>query len=220
MSQPKRPVRWPGNAYDPSGQDLSEPLEDLLFNLNLLEDSTEVTNDKPFARAFMTPPSLQVITAGAAALSKGWTAAVGTVGGVGAIVSAAKGLGASSDSTPVQRAIFVASAAIVLAATVIAIALIVRADVMARAEATAAEYQARARVVGAVVNAYQGRNPLPTPTKYWLRRFDDQGKPTPRWYRVVNFKRVGDNFVAVVHGDSTLEDVAAAKIAEWRAEPD
>lgn len=220
MSQPKRPVRWPGDAYEPAGQDLSEPLEHLLLNLNLLEDSSEVASGKVLGRAFQTPPSVQVITAGAAALSKGWAAAVGLVGGAGAIASALAGLGASPAAPPVQRAVFVASAAVVLAATAVAIAMIVRADVAARAEATAAEYQARARVVGAVVNAFQGRNPLPAPTKYWLRRRDDQGRSPPRWYRVSGFKRVGDDFIAVVHGDSELEEVPAAGIAEWRAEPD
>jgi hypothetical protein len=72
-------VKWPGNAYDPAADDLSAPMQQLMKDLHLLEEPGTV---HPLRG---TPQSLQVITAGGTALSKGWAALVGLFGGGGAL---------------------------------------------------------------------------------------------------------------------------------------
>jgi len=182
-------VQWPGKAYDPSGDDVGKPIADLLTTLNLLEKPDEMAREsRPIQNSFRSsPPSMQVITAGGAALSKGWATFIGAVGGIGSVLSFLKGLGMGS-ADPLRSAVFVGSAAAVLAAAVIAIAVIVRADVTARAHATAAEYEARARVTSALMTAFQGRNPLPVPTKYWVKK-KSPGEVDDNWYPVLGFDR-------------------------------
>jgi hypothetical protein len=176
-----------------------------------------VTNGKnAVARAWRTEQSLQVISAGSSALSKGWASVVAAVGGGGSIWAALKGL-AASDEQPLQRAVFLGSAALVLSAVVIAISIIVRADLAARAQAAAAEYEARARVAGALMNSFQLRNPLTVPIKYWLRTDDSQGQLDPKWHPVVRFERDKiSGLVAVIDGN---DRVPSDRILEWRAEP-
>jgi hypothetical protein len=205
------PVKWPGNAYDPKAEDLSAPMQQLLKDLNLLEGEGTVSPVRG------TPQSLQVITAGGTALSKGWAAFVGLFGGGGALWAALQGFGADPQDEALQRAVFVASAAVLLAAAVIAIAIIVRADVVGRAEASAAEYAARASVANALLNSFQYGRPLPIPLREprnWLRKKDARGRVDPKWLGVVGFEwdERAKELTAVV--DSGTK-VPMSNVEEW-----
>jgi hypothetical protein len=205
-------VKWPGSAYDKEADDLSLPSQQLLKDLKLLEGEGAPT-------LWRTPPSLQVITAGSTALSKGWASLVGIFGGAGAIWTALQGFGADPQDEPLQRAVFVASAAVILAAAVIAIAVIVRGDVTARAEASAAEYQARAHVATALLNSFQFGRFLPTPvqeTRYWLRAKDAHGRPEPKWRGVVGFEHDEQQGLVAVVDDGRR--VPVKSIGEWMSD--
>jgi hypothetical protein len=130
-----------------------------------------------------------------------------------------QGFGADPQDEPLQRAVFVASAAVILATAVIAIAVIVKADVAARAEASAAEYEARAHVANALLNSFQYGRPLPVPireSRYWLRKKDAQGRVEPKWHGVVGFEydEQAQELVAVVDGDVK---VPLRSVGEWAA---
>ncbi|TDD29011.1 hypothetical protein E1218_05420 [Kribbella turkmenica] len=58
-------VQWPSNAVNADGDDLSQPVQQFLLDLRLLEDKNEIAS-----KTFTTPASLQVITAGATSLGK------------------------------------------------------------------------------------------------------------------------------------------------------
>lgn len=201
-------VKWPGSAYDPAADDLSAPIKQLLKDLNLLEGNGAVSLTRG------TPQSLQVITAGGTALSKGWATFVGLFGGGGALWTAIQGFGASPEDDALQRAVFVAAAAVILAAAVTAIAVIVKADVQARAEASAAEYEARAHVVNALLSNLQYGRPTAAPVRYWLRRKDKQNRSESKWHSVVDFEwdDKTDELVAVT---GSGQRVPWLKIAEW-----
>lgn len=202
------PVQWPGNAYDAEGKDLSAPIQQLLRDLNLLEGQVhdDKGNPAPLTTNLFTgtPPALQVITSGATALSKGWATLVGLFGGGTALWTALQGFGADPQDEPLQRAVFVVSAAVIMAAAVISIAVIVKADVAARAEASAAEYEARARVADALLNSFQYGRPLPLPKgepRYWLRKKDGP-RTESKWYGINGFEFDDRNkeLVAIVDG--------------------
>lgn len=213
-------VKWPGSAYNPSGTDLSQPIRDLLLSLNLVEDPDEMkVSNQPVRRAFQTPPSMQVITAGGSALTKGWATFVGLFGGGGSLLALLQGLGYGSTNA-LQSAVFVAAAAAVAAAAVIAIAVIVRADVMSRATATAAEYNARAHVAGALMDAFQARNPLPIATKYWVKKTPPKGEAVDNiWYAVRDFNRDAHG-LRVQIADTSGTWLREADIEDWRQSPD
>jgi hypothetical protein len=130
-------VRWPGDTYDAEGSDLGDPLVSLLEQISLIEDpSKEVT-------AFKTPDSVQVIRAGATAMSKGWATFI-AAGGVGATIVAALQVEWNTAGDTVRVA-FMIGMAILLAAISLSIAIIVRADVTSRGRASAARIEARSR---------------------------------------------------------------------------
>lgn len=156
MCEPAK-VQWPGGAYDSEADDLSAPITRLLRDLRLLETAA----DERERALLTTPQSLQVITAGATALTKVWAGLVGALGGGGAIFAAVKGLGAGSGDTPLQRAVFVASAALLVAVAALSVAIIIRGDVAARATASAAEYRARADVAVSLIAGVQHARPQP-----------------------------------------------------------
>jgi hypothetical protein len=177
-------VRWPGSAYDGAGDDLSAPVRQLLHDLRLLEKP----GDEGRTNLLKTPQSLQVMTAGTTALSKAWAGLLGFFGGGGALLTALDGLGASGKDTPLQRAVFVASAAVMLAAVAVSIALIVRGDVAARAAASAAEYRARAEVATALLGSFRHgrpRRPSPPPPErkpeYILQRSSGEWEAVSRF---------------------------------------
>jgi hypothetical protein len=197
-------VKWPGNAYDPEGDDLSVPVQQFLRDLSLLAEPDEK------AGIVKTPESVQVMSAGATALSKGWSTLIGVFGGGGAIAAALAGFGASPTDTPLQRAVFVASAAVLLAAAVTAVAMIVKADVTARARASSAEYTARGHVVRAVLQNFPHGG---APTKYWLRK-KINGRTDLNWHPVSGFKWDDDaqQMLAQIDGGNT---VPWDNVAEW-----
>lgn len=180
-------VKWPGKAYDQEADDLGVPLQQLLVDLHVLEEDGE----EPTVLA--TPASVQVITAGAFALSKGWSAAVAALGGGGAILTASQGFGYGS-KTPLLAATFTGAAGLIAASTVIAIAIIVRADLLARATASAAQYQARASISSALLGSAQYNvPPPPEPQPQYMVRTNDN-----RWHAVESFS-LGDGGIVFAH---------------------
>lgn len=123
-----------------------EATAQLLVSLELLPAKT-----KDAVTAFSTPHSLQVITAGALALSKWAVGLIAALGGSGVILAWLNDFWAG-EAIPVRVAITL-GLSLLLAALAIAVAAIVRADVHARATATAAQYHARARVAAAFIGA-------------------------------------------------------------------
>lgn len=192
----EKPVRWPGKAYAAEAEDLGEPLQQLLRDLNVLEEKSDEDKVGPFRG---TPFSVQVITAGATALGKGWTAAVGVVGGAGAVTAGLAGLGYGSDE-PILAATFTASAAVLLAAVAVAVALMVRADVSARATASAAQYQARAVISSALLGSANYNRPtaMAPSTRY-------MAQVGGRWYPVKEFRQGANGVVADLLGASEVK---------------
>jgi hypothetical protein len=85
-------VQWPGKSvFDPNGESIADPLVGLLGALRDM-DSDDAEANKEKATLFKTPPSLQVITAGAPAVAKAWTMAIAALGGGTAIWASFKGL--------------------------------------------------------------------------------------------------------------------------------
>lgn len=146
-------VRWPAKAYNADGEDLSEPLQQLLMDLRLLQKPGET------ATATGTPDSVQVMTSGATGMSKLVVAAVGAVGGASAIATGLSGffdgfLGTRGADAPLTRSAFLIAGALIAVAVAMALAIVVKADVTARARATAAQYEARAAVATALLRSY------------------------------------------------------------------
>lgn len=136
-------VRWPSRACQHDGRDLGPPTASLLRRLHVLEDEEELQAGLHWA----TPPSAQVITAGASSLSKWVTSGLTALGGTSVVLAAVTGFWNASPTE--LRIAYTAAGALLLGILVVAVAMIVRADVTARATATAAEYQARAVIADA-----------------------------------------------------------------------
>ncbi len=180
MSEQK--VQWPGSAYSEAGDDLSPPVRQLLYDLRLLELPTEEGK----GGVLTTPQSLQVLTSGATALGKGWATLVGLVSGGGAVLTGLEGLSGVGAGDALQRAVFVASSAVMLAAAAVSVAMIIKADMTARASASAAEYQARAAVTTAMLSSLQFGPPRPAPTspdkpEYILQKTTGEWEPVQRF---------------------------------------
>jgi hypothetical protein len=192
-------VRWPGKGYDPEGTDLSQPMRQLLVDLNLLENPTP--DDKAHWR-FGTPRSLQVITSGASSISKLVVGAVGGVGGLSALATGLNGffgkVGPNNLDTPMVRTAFIVAGALLGAAVAISLAIVVRADVSARAASTAAQFDARARVASALLRSYVAPAVAPpAETPYAVQTKDNS------WHLVKEFRWQDGRAVAVVEGDIT-----------------
>ena len=75
-------VQFPGKAYN-SGEDLGPPIQELLRAVNVLEGVRRDTDGKEVqeeSTLLGTPPSLQLITAGATTLTKVWAVLLGLAG--------------------------------------------------------------------------------------------------------------------------------------------
>jgi hypothetical protein len=106
----------------------------------------------------VTPYSLQVIKAGATALSRRWAVIVAAAGGLpalGTILLSWTNILGRQDNAPLVRAAFLVSGSVLLSTVVLAIAIIVKSDVAARAMGTAAQRQAEADIAVASLTSYQ-----------------------------------------------------------------
>jgi len=138
-------VLFPATVQDPKGDDLSQPVTQLLRDLSMLGTPTEIESANGVKAAFTGPPqSVAIIEAGATALGKWWTAALASGASLTAIIAAIQGIW-GGEHDPVRVA-FVAGAAVVVAALAIAIGIIVSSDVRGRAAGAAAQIQARANI--------------------------------------------------------------------------
>ncbi|MGE5132998.1 MAG: hypothetical protein ACM32E_08830 [Gemmatimonadota bacterium] len=179
-------IQWPSAAVS-SDDDLGSPAAAFLVKLNLLEKDGELDQ----VGLFRTPPSLQVITAGGTALSKGSAAAVASLGGGAAVWAVVKGFWTTQPGD--QWLAYIGAAALTIAAVVIALALIVRADVQARASATAAQYAARAETAVAF---------LQTTQQIAAQHYVIQRNGTNIWLDVKSFEEdPARGVVAVIDGD-------------------
>lgn len=177
-------VRWPGNAIDATGEDLSHPIQQLLRDMELLEDRDQ---GKTTLRGG-TPPTLQVMTAGATSLSKWMAALVGSLGGAGGVATAVAGFWGTQDE--LLKITYIGSASVLLSAMCISIAVIVKADVSARAQAMSAEYTARAQITACMLNSPEYGRPAPAPpTVYFAQVPDDDNQPDRTWRAVDGFTR-------------------------------
>ncbi|HEU4514133.1 MAG TPA: hypothetical protein VFR87_13590 [Nocardioidaceae bacterium] len=150
----ERPVRWPGKAYAAEADDLGEPLQQLLRDLHVLEEKGDEKNLGPFRG---TPYSVQVITAGATALGKGWAAVIGLVGGGGALAAGLTGLGYGSEE-PLLAATF-----------------------------TAAQYEARAVISSALLgSANYNRPTAAAPTPHYMAQVGGRWYPVTEFRQGVN----------------------------------
>ncbi len=190
MNASKPNVQWPGKAYDEDGDDLGAPLQQLLIDLHVLEKEGDVGA----VTWTQTPPSVQVITAGATTLGKYWPAVIAFFGGGGAIATGIKGWGLGTGNSVTERAVLTASAAGLAAAVAIAVAIMVRADVGSRALASAAQYQARASVASALLTSGHYNVPLPPdpapPVAHYMLQTGG------RWYPVREFASSDSGVVA------------------------
>lgn len=150
-------VQLPGKNVNPEGADLSEPLKQLLSDLNLLEPSTQPTDGVGVTG---TPYSLQVIRAGALALNKAWATIAG-LAGVSGLITAIGGAWQADHAG--SRVALIAGGSFITAAAFVAVALIVRGDVGARAATTVAQYHARAAVAISFLAAAKGAGEAATP---------------------------------------------------------
>ena len=144
MDATDKGVKWPGRAVDSTG-DLSAPIQSLLVALGVLGKQDDLEKVNQFR--WDTPPSLQVINAGATSLTKWVATLIGAVGGLSAVGAYIAGFWQVSDEALRIVSLSVATALVGILA--IAVALVVRADVSARATAAAAEYGARAAIADA-----------------------------------------------------------------------
>ncbi|MEO7447236.1 MAG: hypothetical protein ABI336_03085 [Humibacillus sp.] len=157
-------AQWPGKAVDAGGDDLTTGLRRLLEDSRLLE--TVLDEAAGVGLLSGTPQSLQVMTAGSTALTKGWTVVTAGLGGGSAIFAAIatfwKDFGTGIEEA-LQRSVLMLSAALLAAAVVWAVAAMVRADVQGRATAQAALYAARGVYAGAFLSTVQAALPTPPP---------------------------------------------------------
>src|SRR5881227_3833434 len=110
MADKEADVRWPGSAVNTEGRDLAEPTRKLLTQLNVLEDPDEVSDQ---SLKWKTPPSVQVITAGASSLTKWITAGIAALGGSSAVITWFAGLW-NQNPQPSVRIAFVSFIGVVL----------------------------------------------------------------------------------------------------------
>jgi hypothetical protein len=149
------PVRFPGQARQDDGTDISPPIVQLLQDLHVLAPGTELEKADGAQATFHGPPqSVAIIEAGATALGKWWATTLGAGAGLTGIIAAVKGIWGNEPE--LVRVALVAGAAIVLSALSVAIAVIVNGDVRGRAAGAVAEYQARAQVATAFLAASAG----------------------------------------------------------------
>jgi hypothetical protein len=147
MAADVKPVQFPGQAQDAKASDLSDPVVRLLQDLSLLGTKDELAGASTLGAVFSGPPqSVAILEAGATAVSKWWSAALGTGITATGVLAAVKGIGAGK--TPVDPAL-VGDAALVIAAMSLTIAIIVGSDLYGRALGAAAQIRARADVATA-----------------------------------------------------------------------
>ena len=146
--QVEEKAAFPVQAHK-NDEDLLPPIQALLRGMQVLPNAGDVQGP---GGTFLGPPdSVAVLEAGASSFSKWWALAVGALGGTAAIGTAVTRFW---DGQPTSiRASLVASAAFVVAATVIAIAIVVSSDVRARGQAQMAVYAAREAVAVAFLQA-------------------------------------------------------------------
>lgn len=134
-------VRIPGQPVDADATNVAGPLQQLLVDLGLLESSADMK--KGVSLQDGTPPSLQVIKAGALSVTKAWTALTASAGLAGSSATLIAAWNVASDNLQIA---LIGGASLILAATAIAIALIVHGDVGARAATTIQLYRSRAQI--------------------------------------------------------------------------
>src|SRR5438094_78317 len=89
----KNGVTFPGKAQDPTGNDLSKPVVQLLNDVNVLGTTEDLKAANGTGAAFAGPPeSVAIIEAGATALGKWWATALGAGAGLTGIVAAIQGI--------------------------------------------------------------------------------------------------------------------------------
>jgi hypothetical protein len=146
MAVDVKPVQFPGQAQDAKASDLSDPVVRLLQGLSLLGNKDELTGASSLSAVFSGPPqSVAILEAGATAVTKWWSAALGTGITATGVVAAVKG--SVFSSTP--HIALIGEAALVIAAMSLAIAIIVGSDIRGRATGAAAQIRARADVATA-----------------------------------------------------------------------
>lgn len=130
-------LTWPGATYDQSGEDLCAPTTAYLECLALVEKPDELEEN----HLLTTPESVQVIKAGATAMSKGWATGIAGTGLAASYVGFLRiEWGGAGD---LVKSTFIISVAVLLAAVVVSIAKIVCTDVTTRGAATAQRVTAR-----------------------------------------------------------------------------
>ena len=139
-------TQFPGKGIASTGDDLLNPLEELLRGLNILPvDKKKDSTDPPTGSLIHSPdPSAAAIESTATALTKVWTVALSALGGTAAVSTVATGFwnGLNGNS----RLVLLGGMAVVVASTVIGLAVVISADLRARSGGMAAIYSARARV--------------------------------------------------------------------------
>lgn len=146
------------------GDDLAAPLQTVLRQINVLPQPGDSAKTKGATGALKgTPSSVAVIESGATALSKGWTALIGALGGTTVIVGAVQKFWTGQSGG--IRIALVASFAGFMSVTVIAIAIMVGSDVRGRAIGSVARYETRSAVtvafLEAVANLSMANRPTP-----------------------------------------------------------
>jgi hypothetical protein len=144
-------VQFPEQALATSGRDLLSPLKELEQGLGILPDDKDLAKSGAAATFTGPPDSVAIIEAGATALSKWWSVAIGSLGGAAVITSAATKFW--NGQTGAARVALIGGMAGLLVAALIAISLIVAADVRGRAQATVALYAARATIAAQFLQA-------------------------------------------------------------------
>jgi hypothetical protein len=201
MTTPPPKVQIPADAVLTAGNDILQPLNDLLGaqGLNLKGDPDAASQAGSPAAVFGGPPqSVALIEAGATAVSKWWATGLGaTVAGAWAAVS-----GWWSGQEPASQRVALWVAAIVTAAAVLGIAYLLGSDVRGRSTASVATIRARAQVADSMVRASQAAFipspappsaelvalPAPLPVSYSLKSSADE----PGWNAVALLSN-GDN---------------------------
>lgn len=137
------------------GQDLLEPLQNLLRGLNLLGKATSLADGGK-------DPGAEALEANATNLAKYLTPVVSAVGGTGAVGAVITGFQTQSDSVRIAA---LAGGTAIIAAALLAFAYVVGRDLKSRTEGTLATYQARNAItqqyLSAVLTAWQGSQAKP-----------------------------------------------------------
>jgi hypothetical protein len=150
MAVDVKPVQFPGQAQDAGASDLSDPVVRLLQGLSLLGSKDELTGASSLGAVFSGPPqSVAILEAGATAVTKWWSAALGTGITATGVVAAVKGSVFSGKPLDWGHIALIGEAALVIAAMSLAVAIIVGSDIRGRATGAAAQIRARADVATA-----------------------------------------------------------------------